>query len=521
MKINAKLFLTWDEQVETLNKLGNNFLDKNPGDKERVLDYLHKNNFQGCVDFFTPLLWRNLNEGMQNQDCKFIVDFQFNDLLQLFAFDQSLKFAIRDLLINVQERLRLGIVYHILKYIAKFCNNLNEIPLSLIHNKQAPIIANKVFSNKYSKQSLFKENNGFNFDEYYSFLAYYIDLLDISTLYLDNHDINQFYEFHIVTNQERMKLINEFRSYPKALKNKGNDKVVLIKSKDKDSTQIFSEFSEFFKWCKHHEHDWDEYEEGKRKLHLKPIDEMIYVLAKVFTASYENYGEWPLNISTKFFYKLNEEIQLQTIKKQFPLFYEQIDKLISNQKNHDLIMISTFISFLDVFRNIERTIDSGVPVYNFYDFVTSTNCFKDNHELIKGDTFWFTNKPTCEFINQLLASKNNDFASDYFKEQFIDKDADYYLSKFNNLLFKVYCQEQTGQIYFTNKINEPNSWHVPMFFLKDTINWLIVFSEQKTNFNLIINECFKQNNINNPEIRNRLHDYLFNKIIIFSKRNWK
>ena len=56
MKITIKSFKTWDEQVEILNQLGNNFLAKNPAAKEKVLAYLKQHGFLAGVDFFAPLL---------------------------------------------------------------------------------------------------------------------------------------------------------------------------------------------------------------------------------------------------------------------------------------------------------------------------------------------------------------------------------------------------------------------------------------------------------------------------------
>ena len=56
MKITIKSFKTWDEQVEILNQLGNNFLAKNPAAKKKVLAYLKQHGFLAGVDFFAPIL---------------------------------------------------------------------------------------------------------------------------------------------------------------------------------------------------------------------------------------------------------------------------------------------------------------------------------------------------------------------------------------------------------------------------------------------------------------------------------
>ena len=89
MIINAKPFKNWEEQVEILNKWGNNFLEKNPNDRPKVLSYLMKYNFQVAVDSFAPLLWTNFEDGMKGKNLNFISNFQFNDLIELFNFDRE------------------------------------------------------------------------------------------------------------------------------------------------------------------------------------------------------------------------------------------------------------------------------------------------------------------------------------------------------------------------------------------------------------------------------------------------
>ena len=54
MTITIKSFKTWDEQVEILNQLGNNFLTKNPAAKKKVLAYLKQHGFLAGVDFLLP-----------------------------------------------------------------------------------------------------------------------------------------------------------------------------------------------------------------------------------------------------------------------------------------------------------------------------------------------------------------------------------------------------------------------------------------------------------------------------------
>ena len=514
MKITIKSFKTWDEQVEILNQLGNNFLAKNPAAKKKVLTYLKQHGFLTGVDFFAPLLWNNLKDGINNQNCKFMTGFQFNDLLQLSQFDQSLKFVIQDLLINIRERLKLGIVYYTFQCLATIYKHINKISFYLIDNLQAPIIAKTIFTNKFSKQSFFNEDYEFMFVKYYSFLAKSIDIFDISTLFIHNPKIQYFYTYRTITNSDKIKLINAFKQYITIAKNKDCNKVTLLENNTQNNQQIFSEFGEFFLWCKQYYRDLNKFNNKKHSKNLDLIDEMIEVLINVFTKSYEEYGEAPLGMLATFFYQLNEKIQLQIIKKQFPWFYQKISASINNKANCELIVISTFISFLDVFKKVERNVNGAQPIYCFYDFHQLGNSLPTSNKTIKGIDFWFTNQPTCNLLNNLLIARNNNFTSNYFKDQFISKNIDYYLTKFNNLGLQVYYQEKERKIYFTNKSNNLNSWHVPMFFLKDAIDWLIVFVQAKNSFGSIIAKCLQENIITNKEINNRLHDYLFNKIII-------
>ena len=50
MKIDAKPFKTFDEQLKILDEWWNNFLDKKSENRGLVYDYIKKYNFQVCVD---------------------------------------------------------------------------------------------------------------------------------------------------------------------------------------------------------------------------------------------------------------------------------------------------------------------------------------------------------------------------------------------------------------------------------------------------------------------------------------
>ena len=64
------------------------------------------------------------------------------------------------------------------------------------------------------------------------------------------------------------------------------------------------------------------------------------------------------------------------------------------------------------------------------------------------------------------------------------------------------------------KNDDKDCWHLPLFFLKDSVEWLCIFTDNNKNFSLIIDDCLKNNKISKDEIKNRLYDYLFCRIII-------
>ena len=90
-------------------------------------------------------------------------------------------------------------------------------------------------------------------------------------------------------------------------KYQNNKQEELAPSKDVTNKAIYTNFSKFFKWCKDHINDLDEYEDIKKDLNNNPIDIMICMLVKYFNDSYESYGEGPLNMLIGFFIKLNEK----------------------------------------------------------------------------------------------------------------------------------------------------------------------------------------------------------------------
>ena len=147
MKIKTKPFKTWEEQIDILNQWGNNFLQNNQEQKNQILDYLRKYNFQVFVDAFTPLLWQNFEKGIMDENQKFIENFKFNDLVDLFNFDNYLKRIINSNLEEFEKRLRTAIIYHALKNLNEINESCINFPFILLDDKQSEIIANKIFKN--------------------------------------------------------------------------------------------------------------------------------------------------------------------------------------------------------------------------------------------------------------------------------------------------------------------------------------------------------------------------------------
>lgn len=241
---------------------------------------------------------------------------------------------------------------------------------------------------------------------------------------------------------------------------------------------------------------------------------MINVLAKSFIPLYKSFTQIPFGDMIKLFSKLNETIQLKIIKEHFSCFYQKINSLIIDKENCNLILISSFICFLTLFKDLRNKIAHLDIIYNFWDLHTPNISRLGRNVIIKSYEFWLANKQTCNFLNELLNTKNAEFLSNYFKDKFIDKDSFYYMNKINNLGIKVFCKDKNNTIYFTDKSDDKNIWLLPMFFLKDAVEWLLVFANKSKKAKNVIEQCLSHCKIKNNEIKNRMHDYLFNKITI-------
>ena len=512
MKIDAKPFKTLEELVELLNQWGNNFLDKNPTIKNQVYEYIKKYNFQVCVNGFAPLLWKNLSDGITDTNPKFIENFQFKDLEQLFNFDKTLKTVTTDLLQEVEERLTSGVIYFTLKSIQSICDNNINFPFLLFDDYWSQIIAKSLFSNRLSKQSFVNENNEFMFENYYSFLTKYIEPFNIRNLFSKNLDIRKFYFYKVFKNRKQLKSFDNLGKYKK--QNEINDKFISLKIYDLSNHTIQCTFNEFFKWCKQVIYIPEKFENDDGFIDNSTIDGMINVFAKAFIPMYKTFTQESFGDTIKFFSKLNENIQIDIIKEYFPTFYQKIITLVNDKENTTLILISTFISLITLFKNLRNRIAHLDIIYNFWYIYAPNFSNKKRNAAIEGTEFWIGNQESCTLINGLINSKNNNFVSNYFKQEYADKDFTYYLEKISSLKIKVYSKKKKDAISFTSNSNDCTTWPLPMFFLKDAINWLLVFTDNQKTFKDVFENCLLKNNVDNQEIRNRLHDYLFNKIII-------
>lgn len=157
MKIKAKPFRTWEEQIDILNELGNNFLKNNKEEKNNILQYLKKYNFQVCVDAFSPLLWQKFEDGINEINPHFLDGFVFNDLQSLFSFDNELKKIINNKLEELEKRLKAAIIYHTLRSLNDINENIINLPFILLDDKYSKLISISLFSNSFSNESFLNE----------------------------------------------------------------------------------------------------------------------------------------------------------------------------------------------------------------------------------------------------------------------------------------------------------------------------------------------------------------------------
>lgn len=512
MKIDAKPFKTLDEQLKILNEWGNNFLDKKPEDRRLVYDYIKKYNFQVCVDGFAPLLWKNLIDGIKEQNLKFIDSFQFKDLKELFNFDKTLKSITNDLLQETEKRLTSGIIYHTLKSLYSICKNIINLPFLLLDDYWSQIIGKSLFSNRVSREFFIDEKGIFLFKNYYSFLTKYIEPFNLRSLFLKNLDLRKFYFYKVLKNREQLKLHDNLGQYKG--KNKDNNQIISLKIEDFNHRTIYCTFKEFFKWSKETKYIPEKFKDDDLYIDNSTIDGMINVFAKAFIPMYKSFTQESFGDIVKFFSRLNENIQLKIIKEYFPSYYKKIIGLIENKKNSTLILISTFVSYLTLFKNLRNRIAHLDIIYNFWYIYAPNFSQKSRSTSIQDYEYWIANKQVCAFINKLIDFKNNYFFSNYFKDVFFNKDSNYYLQRIISLKIKAYSKENNGVISFTNNSDDSNAWPLPIFFLKDAIQWLLIFTDDACSFEDIFQQCLLKSNVSNNEIKNRLHDYLFNKIII-------
>lgn len=259
-----------------------------------------------------------------------------------------------------------------------------------------------------------------------------------------------------------------------------------------------------------------------KKLKELVVNNAINILSKSFVPLYKSFTQISFGNIIEFFCKLNENIQVKLIEEYFPSFYKNIRKLSRNNKNFALVLISTFISFLNVFKNLRNKVAHHDVIYNFWDIYVPINSKSSKLVAIRNKDFWMCNKDTCKLFNEILNTKNVNFLSNYFV-QLKDRSWKFYLDKIDSLNVKVFCsynKDKYDNLIFVKKRQNSDIWHLPLFFLSDVINWLCIFIDEQNNFVKIVNKIIKQTKMKNEEIINRLKDFLFHKIIIqFEKDN--
>lgn len=287
MKIKVEPFKTWQQQIEILTELGNNFLLKNPRDLPNVLDYLMTNGFQIGVDAFAPLLWKNLDDGLSKTNLKFIDEFKFDDLVEIFDFDNCLQSTISKLLQNLERRLRIGIIYHTLNQVNLICNNYIDFPFLLLDDKWSEIIAKALFTNKLSNQSFIDNNAEFKFDEYYSFLAKYIEPFDFAKLFIKGVDVKKFYFKKVFDNHKLLESEGNFQQYKFVASNEDKEKIIPLNIEDINNHQISCTFVNFYQWCKR-----TKFINQKLKNNDVPIERSIWWYGQIFFKIKWKYPTW-------------------------------------------------------------------------------------------------------------------------------------------------------------------------------------------------------------------------------------
>ena len=153
----------------------------------------------------------------------------------------------------------------------------------------------------------------------------------------------------------------------------------------------------------------------------------------------------------KFFSKLNEKIQIKIIKEEFPNFYHYVYSNSEGTQNIDLILIGTFISLLNLFKNLRNKIAHLDIIYNFWDISIPSISILVRNINVKDNQFWIANQDTCQFLTRVCTNWKKDFLTNYFTKWLINKSPDQYLNQINNLGVKVFCKYKLGNISFIEK----------------------------------------------------------------------
>ncbi|MBR4486894.1 Abi family protein, partial [bacterium] len=260
------------------------------------------------------------------------------------------------------------------KHLNEINNDIINLPFILLDDTLSKYIAKSLFENSFSKQSFFDENtNQFIFNNYFSFLINYINPFNKNS-YSINNDFCKFFfpkiqnNFEIIK-KERKKLIEQYYlNENEILQDKYQDRYIEVKNEfnNKSITCTFSNLLKSLKEKKTknqiNKNNEDKYEERQREI---TINNAINILSKSFIPLYKSFTQISFGDMINFFCRLNENIQIAIIKTHFKEFYKGIYEKISDKKELNLIMISAFISYLNLFKNLRNRVAHHDAIYNF------------------------------------------------------------------------------------------------------------------------------------------------------------
>ncbi|MBQ5501024.1 MAG: Abi family protein, partial [Mycoplasmataceae bacterium] len=280
-----------------------------------------------------------------------------------------------------------------------------NLPFILLDDKFSKDIALKLFVNNLSKESFFDENNEFDFKSYFNFVIRYINPFDTFNSYSINMDVKKFYFHKILKNNIQLKLERKIlkQQFDEFNRNGSvSDSLLLQIENELNNKKIDCSFIQLFNYL--NEKELKNIKDNSVRTNIV-IDNGINILSKSFIPLYKSLTQQSFGDLINFFCKLNENIQIKIIKKHFSCFYKKIYKLQNQSNKFSLILISSFISFLMLFKNLRNKIAHCDIIYNFWDIYTPICNNNQRRVKSKKKDFWLLNKDSCIFLNNILNNK--------------------------------------------------------------------------------------------------------------------